>query len=416
MNDSSDARLTAFQNDTPTIAAASTAHFASHFLQLALAPLLPLMREDLDVNYTQLGLLLSIIYMTSGVGQVLAGVFVDRWGPHRVLLAGLALQAMAVALMGFAQTFVLLLPLAFAAGLGNSVYHPADLSILSQRVSEGRLGRAFATHTIAGVVGFAVSPLFIGLIGSSFGWRPALHAAGCIALAIWCPLFLLRNALRTDGHKKRLKVRQASRTERQDGFLSAIRQFASLPIVLYAFLFFLLLAVSEQSIQNFGITALTEGYQSTLVVGTLTVTGYQACRVMGIAAGGVISDRTTRHHLVATSGLLSGAVFMLLLAIPDIPLGLVFASLALVGFASGMAMASRDVLVRLAAPAGSYGKVFGAVYSGLDAGSLIAPLIYGALLDRHLFQMVFVVGAVTLALSAFTVQAVRSQRHIAQRP
>ena len=392
--------------DAQTITETSSAHFASHFLQLAPASLLPLMREDLDVSYTQLGLVLTIIFATSGVGQILAGVLVDRWLPHRLLLGGLALQAIAIALMGLVPTFALLLPLAIAAGLGNSVYHPADLSILSQRISGARLGRAFALHTTGAVIGFAVSPLFMGLTGSHFGWRIALIAAGSIALAIWLFLLVFRNALKTGTDSS--ACARSSSAQSQGGIRSAILQFLSTPVIFLTFLFFVLLAVSEQSIQGFGIAALIERFDATLVWSALAVTAFQAFRAIGILAGGVIVDRTTRHHLVAKAGLLIGSIFTIAVAIPGITTSLVPWALAAVGLASGLALASRDVLIQKAAPPRNYGKVFGAVYSGLDVGALIAPLIYGPLLDRGMSGIVFIAGAASLALAAFTVQPVRS--------
>src|SRR5690606_26237081 len=111
--------------EVKTIGLISAAHFASHFMMLALAPLLPLLRDDFDVGFTELGLVLTTFFATSGLGQIVAGALVDRVGAARMLLAGMALQALAVFLMGFAPSYGFLFPLAVLAGLGNSVYHPA---------------------------------------------------------------------------------------------------------------------------------------------------------------------------------------------------------------------------------------------------------------------------------------------------
>ena len=185
------------RGDVRTIGAVSVAHFTSHVLQLALAPLFPLLRQDLGVSFTELGLVLSVFYVVSGLGQVVASVLVDRFGPHRLLLAGVALQGGAIAAMGLAPGYWALLPLAAIAGAGNSVYHPANLSVLSHRVASARLGRAFALHAVAGSLGYAVSPVFVGTVATVWGWRAALLAVGGFALVVALVLVLARNALAT---------------------------------------------------------------------------------------------------------------------------------------------------------------------------------------------------------------------------
>jgi len=81
----------------------------------------------------------------------------------------------------------------------------------------------------------------------------------------------------------------------------------------------------------------------------------------------------------------------------------IVACVALAGFASGMTTPSRDMLVRAATPAGSTGKVFGFVYSGLDLGSAVTPPVLGWFLDRGAPQMVFVFSAAALVLTVATV-------------
>jgi FSR family fosmidomycin resistance protein-like MFS transporter len=122
----------------------------------------------------------------------------------------------------------------------------------------------------------------------------------------------------------------------------------------------------------------------------------------GILAGGFAADRTRAHERVVALGLASATA--LLLAVGGIPLPdfWLAAALAAAGFAAGFTMPSRDMLARGATPPGATGKVFGFIYSGLDLGSAITPIILGLLLDRQMPHYVFVVSAAALALAIVT--------------
>lgn len=388
--------------EVATISAVGVAHFTSHFLQLAFAPLFLFMRDDLGVSFTELGLILSMFYLASSAGQVLAGILVDRFGAHRLLLGGMALQAGAVALLGIAPAYWMMLPLGALAGLGNSVYHPADLSILSHRIRPERLGRAFAAHVIAGNLGYAASPLVSGAIAISFGWRAALIVMGVASLGATLALVLARPVLHTPS--------SAEHPATESGV--APLSFGAVlmtPVVLLAFGYFLLSSISLVGIQNFSIAALQEGFGITVALATLTVTLYQLATAAGVFIGGILADRVRHHHQVAMSGLAAAAACAVLASVTAPPAAITVALVSAIGFAVGITTPSRDVLVRRATPAGATGKVFGVVYSGFDVGALLAPLIYGALMDHHLARWVFLVAAVPLAVGVFTVLGVRTR-------
>ena len=126
-----DAALSAKRRDVKIIGMVGVAHLFSHLYQLALPPLFPLIRAELEVSYTSLGLLMGTFYLVSGVMQTPAGFLVDRIGARPVLLGGLGFLAGATALFGFAQSYETMMLLAILGGLGNSVFHPADFVILS---------------------------------------------------------------------------------------------------------------------------------------------------------------------------------------------------------------------------------------------------------------------------------------------
>src|SRR5688572_22660937 len=159
-------------------------HFVSHFFHLALPPLFPILRDELGVSYTALGLLMSVFFAASGLGQPVAGFVVDRFGATPVLLAGMGTLAAAVGLAGFAPSYAFLIPLAALGGIGNSVFHPANYAILNGSVSATRVGRAYSVHGISGNLGWAAAPVTIVTLSHFLGWRAALVLVGAAGVVI----------------------------------------------------------------------------------------------------------------------------------------------------------------------------------------------------------------------------------------
>ena len=171
-------------SDIKVIGLVGSAHGASHFFHLVLPPLFPILKEEFGVTYSALALLITLFYGVSGIAQTLAGLFVDRYGARNILLSGLTLLSLSVIGYGFASEFWMLLLFAMLAGLGNSVFHPADLSILTQKVTSGRLGKAYGIHAFSGNVGWAAAPVFVISVTQLLNWQFALILAGFLGLSI----------------------------------------------------------------------------------------------------------------------------------------------------------------------------------------------------------------------------------------
>ena len=174
----------ALRRDVRVIGLIGAAHFFSHFFQLVLPPLFPLLKTVFGVPYVALGLTMSVFFAASGIGQTLSGFLVDRVGAHRVLMGGMALFAGSIALAGLVPTYWMLLPVAMLAGLGNSVFHPADYSILNSSVDPRRIGRGYSAHAISGNLGWAVAPPVVFALTAHFSWRVALVTVGGLGLAM----------------------------------------------------------------------------------------------------------------------------------------------------------------------------------------------------------------------------------------
>lgn len=385
------------KSDVGVIALIGLGHGYSHFSHLVLPPLFPVLRATFDVSFTELGAVMTLFFVASGLAQTPAGFLADRFGAHRILIAGTALLGAAVALFGLVGSFWVLFPLAVLAGFGNSVFHPADYSILTAVVGRRRLGRAYGVHTFCGNLGWAAAPAFVLGMTGVFGWRVALVAAGAVGIAI--AITLARY------HPLLVGAPAPARADRAAAMTAATpAPLFSRPVVV-CFVYFLLIAIAGVSIQTFLPVLLDVLHETPLTVGGAALTGYLIGGAAGILAGGLLADRSHRHDLVVTCGLTGSAALLLVIGPVAMAAPLLVGTLALAGFMTGATMPSRDMLVRNATPSGATGRVFGFVYSGLDAGAAIAPLIVGALLDRGRAMPVlwFVAGALVLAVGSVAV-------------
>jgi MFS transporter, FSR family, fosmidomycin resistance protein len=382
-------------NDAKVIGLISFAHGMSHFFQLLLAPLFPFIKDELGVSYAALGFLVAMFYTISALVQPLAGFVVDRYGARGVLLGGVGLFVLGIFIQGTASGYAMLAVGAALAGLGNSVFHPADFAILNARVSAPRLGYAFSAHGVVGYVGYAVAPVFSVAIGAAFGWKAALLAGAAIGVVLLALLVLSSSYLRIE--KRAAAARKAS-------FSEDARVLRSWPVVL-CFVYFAVFAAGLTGLQSFGVSSMIEQYGIAATAASSALTSYLVAAAIGILAGGFVAARTARHDLVAAGGMAINALAVLLIAMGQVGgLGLP-AALAVAGFASGMAAPSRDLIVRASTPPGAAGRVFGFVYSGLDVGSFATPVFYGWMLDHHLPQAVFYTAAAFTAAAMLTVLA-----------
>jgi len=380
--------------DIRTSSLIGSAHFASHYYQLTLASLFPFMVPALGASYVSLGLVVTVMYITSGVMQALAGVLVDRVGGAGVLIGGTLLMALSIGLAGLTPDIWMLFPLAVAAGIGNSIYHPADLSILSHRVTERRLGRAYAVHSLAGVLGYAAAPISMIYLGQAIGWRGALGVAALVGVIVAAILWLNIDAIRTD-ERHRSRPHPVSRGAATRDYFQLVLS----PPVLMSFLFFTTLALVQIGTQTMSAAANMIHFDIDLATAGWSVTALLLGSATGIITGGVLADRFERHEILVTLGCLWSAGFVLVIAL-HLPEGaMVIPVMTLAGFGLGLSLPSRDLLVRKAAPKGATGKIFGFVYSGLDCGSSLAPLVFAWMIDQGRAQLFwFTIMAVILAI------------------
>ena len=390
------------------IALVSAAHFVSHYYIILLAPLFVFIRADYDVSYTELGFAFVAFNVVTALLQTPAGFLVDRIGAKPLLVGGVALGAAAIAVAAMVDSFWVLVAMFGVAGLANTVYHPANYTLLSQGVSPERMGHAFSIHTFAGMLGGAAAPASLLLLHTFAGWRGAFLGAALLGFAVAAVLALSR-----DLDARRAPVKKPADATAGGGE-TGWRLLLSLPI-LQSLLFFVLLAITNAGLQNYSVVALGALYDTPLAIANTALSGYLLFTAIGVLSGGVISGRTSRHALVAALGLCAATVATFVIGIVDLGGVLLIVMMSLVGFLTGVIMPSRDLIVRENTPAGSFGKVFGFVTTGFNIGGIVSPLVFGWLMDNNSPRGVFLFVAAVSLVSVVTVLAIPKLRPSARQ-
>lgn len=382
------------KQDAAVIGLVGLAHGTSHFSHLLLAPLFPIFMRDFGLSYSDVGLLMTVFFAISGTGQALSGFVVDRLGARPVLFAAIACFLLASLAASQASGYSGLLLVAALAGLGNAPFHPADFTILNQRVSPGRLGHAFSAHGLSGNLGWALAPAFLVGITALSDWRMAYFAAAGMYVAVLGVLFWQRDKLRTE-----VLVREA------DAPRESALAYLKLPVIWWCFAFFLLSTMTLAVVQSFAPSILNKLHGVSVEAATLTISAYMLCGALGMLVGGFVAAYGPKHRLssdrVVAYAMTAGAVLLLLCATGWLGAGGTLVALAATGFAVGIGGPSRDMMIKKATPKGATGRVYGTVYSGLDVGFALSPILFGLFMDRGWYAFTLAGAALVLLISVY---------------
>ncbi|MGZ3241910.1 MAG: MFS transporter [Burkholderiaceae bacterium] len=397
MTNASELTSRTLRQDAQVIGLIGVAHGVSHFYHLILAPLFPWLKDAFNLSYAELGFLMTVFFIVSGVGQALAGFVVDRVGARAVLFSGIAFLGLSAVSLSMANSYPMLLAGSMLAGLGNSVFHPADFTILNKRVSASRLGHAFSVHGISGNLGWAAAPVFLATLAGLYGWRTALLAAACIPFVLIILLWTYRDVLNTEVvHAAKHEASVSTHHE------NALLGFMRLPAVWMCFAFFFITAIALGGIQSFSSVSLHEIYGMSLAWATTAYTAYMLASAAGMVLGGFLGSRSKRHERTIALAFTISGLTAFIIASGFVPSVLAVILMGVIGFGAGVAGPSRDLLIRAAAPKNATGRVYGVVYSGLDIGLASGPLLFGALMDAHHPSWVFVLIGAFQAMAILT--------------
>ncbi|MCH8917590.1 MAG: MFS transporter [Alphaproteobacteria bacterium] len=410
MTDTTAGRL---KQEIKVVGVVSGGHFMSHCYGMILPPLFPILHAELGVPYTALGLLLSLKSLSFGVMQLPAGILVDRFGARLMLVFGFAIILTSYLLISLVETFWLIGVLFVIAGIGDSVFHPADYSIMNGTVAHSRMGRSFSTHIFAGYLGMGAAPavvlFMIGVMG--WTWREVIQAFVVVGLVVIAGLFTQWQHIREAPDKPQKPVKPAAERAANAGpgggeeqtTWQAMKQILTSVPMLFLLLFFSFQALGSGAFKNFAVAGLVSLHGTSLEAAGGALSGFLFATAVGALCGGLLADRFGRHATIATVALAVSAAIAVMVGMVDLHYMVLVFAFTMAGLLQGIIRPARDMMIRAASPKGSIGKAFGFVNSGQAIGGTIAPVLLGALLDIGMPQWLFYCSAIFLLICMLTV-------------
>ena len=369
------------------------AHFGHHLMMALLSPLLPFIRNDFSISYTQVGGLLFAYNIAYGISQLPAGWAADRLGPRIMLTVGVAGVAFAGLLIGLSPNYVVLALFLVLLGLMGGGYHPAASPLVSASVKPERRGIALGIHQIGGTGSFFLAPLIAAGIAGALGWRGAFLSISIPAIAFGIVFYVLLGRMGYTGVARKKATDVVESKPSEPGDLRRLSAFIALGIASMVLVY-----SSLQFIPLYAVDVLGASEE----LGAITLSIAYAGGLWGGPLGGYLSDRFGRIPVIIAVGLVAApAIYFLNQA----SLGIGFyAVLLIMGTAMHVGMPVVESYVISHVSPQKRSTVLGIYYMGSRGGPAITLLI-GYLIDTYQFYITFSGVAATLLAVAIVCAA-----------
>jgi MFS family permease len=361
------------------------AHFCHHLLPSLLVPLLPFIRSDLTLDYTQSGLLVSAFTLSYGLGQLPAGWLTDRIGARQMITVAISGVAFCGLLTGLSTTYLRLIVCLVMMGLIGGGYHPSAPPLISASVASQTRGLALGLHIIGGSACFFLTPLIAAATATALGWRGSFIGIALPTMAFGLVLYRLLPSISS---AEEIKAPSKSGDDtKSSGFtnLRPLLAFIILSVSTFAVIHSSVAFIPLYMVDHFGI----EEEKAAAFLAILYSAGFWAAPL-----GGYLSDRLGSIPLILGLGFISGPVIFLFNFAQNV---WAFGGLLLVfGMIHVMRYPISESYIIDQTPARHLSTILGIYFfSCTESGGILAPLM-GYLIDRSGFFICFTSAGIFL--------------------
>lgn len=365
------------------------AHFGHHVVGAMLRPLMPMIRTDFGLSYTQSGLLMSVFSLTSGISQLPAGWLADRFGSRLMVLVSVSGVALAGFLIGIFHSYtVLIIFLVLAAVLGGG-YHPSSIAAISVSVPSEYRGRAFGFHFIGGSSAFWIVPLLAAPIAVAWGWRSPYLILTIPTVILGIVLYIIIGRRRqTEAVESHIADSEGAMTPERIPW-GQLAPFVTMSVAIGTIAYSVLAYISLYAVDTLGVTE---------AVAAMLVAITPAVGLFAAPVGGYLSDRFGSVPVLLIISAFAIPLVYLLGKAPNITI--LVALLVAIGIVSSARMPTSESYIAGKTPPRRRATLFGIYFfAGTEASGLLTPVV-GNLIDRFGFSASFTMASVAMTAVA----------------
>jgi len=368
------------------------AHFSHHVLAALLQPLLPFIRDDFALSYTQAGWVMSAFTLAYGISHLPAGWLTDRVGPRLLITVGISGAALCGLLVGLSPTYVMMVVFLILMGVTSGGYHPAASPLVSASVAPQNRGRTLGLHQIGGTASFFIAPLIAVGIAGILDWRGTFITLAIPTMVFGIILYVLIGRRGYD-HKAKAEANEShlKTTTAPPGHWRRLTVFVTLGVILQVLLFSQMSFLPLFVVDHFG--------RSEEMAATLLAL-YHSAGLLAGPLGGYISDRLGKVPVMLTVGLLAGPIVYLLSLIS---FGWqVFVVIFALGAFQYVSMPISEAYIISHTSQRNRSTILGIYYFASRGGPGIIMPILGFLFDQYGFNTSFtIVGSALFTIVLF---------------
>ncbi|ADV44038.1 MFS transporter [Bacteroides helcogenes] len=366
----------------PILIALSLSHCLNDLLQSVITAVYPMIKEDLSLNFTQIGLITLVYQLAASVFQPVVGLVFDKRPLAWSLPFGMCFTTVGLMSLAYATQLHWILLAVFLVGIGSSVLHP-EASRITSLASGGRRGLAQSLFQVGGNFGGSVGPLLVALLVAPYG-RNSIVVFGVISLLAFV---VMRPVCRWYG-----KYLHALKEEHST-FTPHIPRPLSLGPTVFAICILMILIFSKYiymaSLSSYYTFYLIHKFGVTVQASQIYLFVFLVATAVGTLIGGPVGDRKGRKFVIWVS-ILGTAPFSMLM--PHVGLAWTVVFSFCVGFMLSSAFPSILLYAQELLP-NKLGLISGLFFGFAFGVAGIASAILGGFADTYGIETVYNVCA-----------------------